>query len=128
MNIKSFLSNLWNAIRSLFDNFPLSLKSAVHTGVLITENIKEFIDSPLVDILTAIIPGNIDDKIKQALRAGIPMILTSLKLTENCADCTDPQEITKCGVKVIQDLNGDLKSAVLHNLSVMITQLAAMEN
>jgi hypothetical protein len=125
MNIKSFLSKLWAIIRSLFNNFPVNLKSAVHTGVLITENIKQFTDSPLADVLTSIIPGNIDDKIKQFLREKIPILLINLKLAESCADTTDPQEITKCAVKVIHDLQGDIKSAVLHNLSVMITQLAA---
>jgi hypothetical protein len=41
MSLKSFLTGIWNTIRSLFNSFPLSkLKTAVHIGVTITENIK----------------------------------------------------------------------------------------
>ena len=125
MSIKSFLTQIWNTIRSLFNSFPLSLKTAVHIGVTITENIKQFVDSPLADILTAIIPGNIDDKLKEKLRNGIPTILISLKLADECDHSTGPQEITKCAVKLLQNLEGEIKSVFLHNLSVLISQLAA---
>ncbi|MFA6085562.1 hypothetical protein [Mucilaginibacter sp.] len=125
MSIKSFLTRIWNTIRSLFNSFPLSLKTAVHIGVAVTENIKQFVDSPLADILTAIIPGEIDDKLKEVLRNGIPTILISLKLADECDRSTDPQEITKCAVRLLQNLEGEIKSAFLHNLSVLISQLAA---
>jgi hypothetical protein len=125
MSIKSFLTKLWETIKSLFSSFPDKLKAAVHIGIIITENIKTIVDSPIADILTAIIPGEIDDKIKQALRAGIPIILTDLKLTDQCSNLTDPQEITKCAVETLKTLDGDIKSAFLHNLSILIAQVAA---
>jgi hypothetical protein len=125
MSIKSFLTKLWGAIRSLFNSFPDKLKAAVHIGIIITENLKTIVDSPIADILTAIIPGEVDDKIKQALRTGIPVILTDLKLTDQCSNLTDPQEITKCAVETLKTLDGDIKSAFLHNLSILIAQVAA---
>jgi hypothetical protein len=125
MSLKSFLTQIWNTIQSLFNNFPTKLKASVHIGVTITENIKTIIDSPIADILTAIIPGEIDDKIKRILRKGIPIILTNLKLTDECSKLTDPQEIINCAIKALQNLDGDIKNAFLHNLSVLITKLAA---
>ncbi|MBK0378577.1 hypothetical protein [Mucilaginibacter segetis] len=125
MSLKSFLNKIWSAIRSLFNSFPADLKIAVHAGVVITENIKNFMDSPLADVLAAVIPGTVDDKLKEILRAGIPQILADLKLADECTGQTDPQEITKCAIRVLQNLDGDIKSAFLHNLSVLITQLAA---
>ena len=125
MSIKSFLTKLWGTIKSLFNSFPDKLKAAVQIGIIITENIKTVIDSPIADILTAIIPGDIDDKIKQAFRAGIPVILTDLKLTDKCSNLTDPQEITKCAVETLKTLDGDIKSAFLHKLSILVAQLAA---
>jgi hypothetical protein len=125
MSIKSFLNKLWQSIRSLFNSFPAELKEAVSIGIIVTQNIKTIIDSPVADILTTIIPGDIDDKIKQILRAAIPVILTDLRLASNCGTPTNPQEITKCAVETLQKLDGDIKSAFLHNLSVMIAQAAA---
>lgn len=62
-------------------------------GVLVTENIKNFVDSPVADVLTAIIPGDIDDEIKNWLRAKLPTILAELKLADSCSALTDPTEI-----------------------------------
>jgi hypothetical protein len=127
MSLKSFLIKIWNTIQSIFNKFPTKLKAAVHIGVTITENIKTIVDSPIADILTVIIPGELDDKIKQILRKGIPIILTNLMLTDECSKLTDPHEITNCAIKALQNLDGDIRNACLHNLSVLITKLAADE-
>jgi hypothetical protein len=125
MSLQSYLSKIWGEVKALFDGIPAELKTAIHIGVLVTENIKNFVDSPAADILTAIIPGDIDDEIKNWLRAKLPAILTELKLADSYSALTDPGQITTCAVKVLQGLDGDIKSAFLHNLSILISQVAA---
>ena len=125
MSLQTFLARIWQQIKSLFEGIPAELKTAVHIGVLVTENIKTFVDSPVADVLTVLIPGDIDDKIKDLLRAKLPAILTELKLADSCSALTDPNEITVCAIKVLQSLDGDLKSAFLHNLSILIAETAA---
>jgi hypothetical protein len=125
MSLKTFISKIWGEVKALFDGMSDELKTAVHIGVAVTENIKTFVDSPAADVLTAIIPGGLDDNIKTWLRAKLPAILTELKLTDGCAGLADPNAITLCAVKVLQGLDGDLKSSFLHNLSIFIAQVAA---
>ena len=125
MSLQTFLTRIWNQIKELFNGIPSDLKTAIHIGVLVTENIKNFVDSPAADVLTALIPGNVDDEIKNLLRAKLPSILTELKLADSCSILTDPAEITACAVKVLQGLDGDVKSAFLHNLSILIAEVAA---
>ena len=125
MSLTSFLTKIWNEIQALFAGFPSQLKIAIHIGVQVTENIKNFVDSPAADMLTTIIPGDIDDGIKNWLRTKLPAILTELKLADNCGQLTDPAEITKCAVQVLQELDGDIKNAFLHNLSILVAQVAA---
>ena len=125
MSLQSFLTMIWNEIKSLFNGMSPELKTAIKIGVVITENIKNFVDSPVADVLTALIPGDIDDQIKNWLRAQLPTILTELKLAGSCGSVTDPQEITRCTIKILQGLGGDIKSAFLHNLSIFIAQVAA---
>src|SRR6201992_51455 len=125
MSLQSFLSKIWNQIKALFEGIPAELKTAIHIGVIITENIKTFVDSPAADILTALIPGNIDDQVKNWLRAKLPAILTELKLADSCGSLTDPNDITACAVKVLQGLDSDIQSAFLHSLSILIAQVAA---
>lgn len=125
MSLASFLKRLWQQIKELFEAIPEDLKSAIHIGVVVTEAIKTFVDSPAADILTAIIPGDIDDKVKDLLRAKLPEILTELKLADSCGQLTDPAAITACAVKTLQQLDGDIKSAFLHNISILVAQVAA---
>lgn len=125
MSLKSFLSKIWASIKSLFDSLPAEFKTAIHIGVEITENMKEFVDSPGADILTAIIPGDLDDEIKNLLRAKLPGILTELKLADTCSGLTEPNQITACAVKALQGLDGDINSGFLHNLLIFIAQIAA---
>ncbi len=125
MSLSTFLTKIWDEIKSLFDGIPVELKAAIHIGVIVTENIKNLVDSPVADILTAIIPGDLDDEIKNWLRAKLPGILTELKLADSCGGLTDPEAITACAVKVLQELDGDIKSAFLHNLSILVAQVAA---
>ncbi|HWD89926.1 MAG TPA: hypothetical protein VG367_17460 [Mucilaginibacter sp.] len=125
MSLQSFLSKIWGEIKALFDGIPSELKTAIHIGVLVTENIKNFVDSPTADVLTAIIPGDIDDEIKNWLRAKLPEILTELKLADSCSQLTDPSAITACAVKVLQSLDADVQSPFFHSLSVLVAEVAA---
>jgi hypothetical protein len=125
MKIPVWIQKIWKAIQSLFNRIPAELKTAIHTGVVVTENIKTFVESPIADIMTTLIPGETDDKIKAALRAALPTLLIQLKLADSCSGASTPQEITACAIKTLQSLTGDLKSAFLHNLSVLIAQVAA---
>jgi hypothetical protein len=93
MSLTTFLTKIWAGIKNLFDGFPSELKIAIHIGVIVTEAIKTFVDSPEADVLTAIIPGSIDDDIKNLLRAKLPAILTELKLADSCGSLTDPAQI-----------------------------------
>jgi hypothetical protein len=125
MSLSSFLAKIWAEIKSLFEGIPAELKTAIHIGVLVTENIKNFVDSPAADILTAIIPGDIDDEVKSWLRVKLPTILTELKLADSCGSLTDPAAITECAVNVLQGLDSNVKSAFLHNLSIMVAEVAS---
>ncbi len=122
-----FLAKIWEGIKQLFSGLSGVLKTAIHTGVTITEKIKDFdtANPEYADILTAIIPGHYDNDVKNWLRSHIPDILVKLKLAEGCADLSDPNEITLCAIKTLQAMDGNIKSAFLHNLSVLIAQVAS---
>jgi len=125
MSFGNFLKKIWGGIKSIFNDLPHDLKNAVHIGVVVTENVKNFVDSGNADILTAIIPTDIDDVIKARLRANLPRILTELKLADNCAGLTDTNAIVKCAIDTLQKVEGDFKSAFLHDLSILVAQVAS---
>lgn len=50
------------------DKVPDELKEKLNIVIRIVELFKNFVDSPAADVITAIIPGDVDDKIKVFLR------------------------------------------------------------
>lgn len=125
MSLKSFFQRIISEIKELFQGLLPELKEAIEIGVKVVENIKAAVDSPVADILTAIIPTDIDETIKIQLRAHLPKILIELRLVQDCSDETDPDKIVACALRTIQQLEGDFKSAFLHDLSILIAQVAA---
>jgi hypothetical protein len=125
MSLNTFLKKIWNQIENLFGGLPLGIKTALQIGITVTENIKNFVDSPVADIVTSIIPGNIDDAIKDKLRSSLPILLTELKLVESSLNLTQPGLIIKTAASVIQAMDKNIKPGILHQLSILIAQIAA---
>ncbi|RYZ94853.1 MAG: hypothetical protein EOP47_26980 [Sphingobacteriaceae bacterium] len=122
MNINKILTRVFAYIKALFKGIPADVRSAIHIGVVVTENLKNFINSPAADALTFIIPGNIDDNIKNLLRLKLPLILLQLKLAD---EMSNGNEIIKQGIKNLDSLNGDIKNALLHDISVLTAQIVS---
>ena len=127
MSLKNVLHKIGEFFKKLFNGLAPILKEAVHKGVEIVEAIKNFdsANPEVVDIITAIIPGTWDDALKVKMREALPKIVIELRLVDAAAGLTDPQEIMAAAVGVLQQLDGDYKSAFLHNLSIIAAQVAA---
>lgn len=125
MSLRSFIAGIIDKISDFFRGLVPELKEAVKVGVTVVDKLKAITDSQAADILTAIIPGTWDDQLKDKLRAELPKILSNMRLVQECADETDPEKIVACAVRTLQQLEGDFKSAFLHNLAILIAQVAA---
>lgn len=127
MSLKSFLQKIANFFSEIFHSLVPELQKAVAIGVQITDAVKNFdtANPEVADILTAIIPGTLDDTIKAKLREELPKLAIELRLIGATVNVTDPNEIMLAAVKVIQQMDGDYKSAFLHDLSILAAQVAA---
>ena len=122
MSIKTFLVKIWAEIETLFDNIPAELKLAAKVAVTVVENIKTVTDSPVIDVLTTIIPGDVDNDIVAVIRHALPTILTDLKLVNEQLTQTGSSAIAAEGIKTIATLSGDIKNAFLHDLGILLAQ------
>lgn len=125
-----FIRKIIQALKDLFHKLPEEAKNAIHIGVVVVEKIKTFVDSPAVDVLTAIIPGTIDDAIKTKLREALPKILMELKLADTCGSLTDPQQITSCAISTLQKIGDDFisdaaKKRFYDSIAVLVATVAA---
>lgn len=126
----NFFKKLWTGIQKVFNALPKEFKSAIHIGVTVVDKMKAFVESGTADVITAIIPGDVDDKIKDALRKYLPKIVVEMKLAEQCSGLTDPNEIVACAIKTLQQIGGDwisddAKKNFYDSLAVLIAQVAS---
>lgn len=127
MSVKSIINSILNFFKKVFHSITPELQTAVKIGVQVTNAIKNFdTNNPeVLDILTAIIPGNFDDLLKEKLRTQLPVILKELQLVQSVTESMTPEEITAAAIKTIQQLSGDYRSAFLNSLSIIVAQVAA---
>ena len=125
MSLKSFLIQIWADVKSIFEKLPGELQFAAQVAVTITQSIKTITDLPIAGIITALIPGDIDDKIKSWLNQQLPDILTSLRLVEVISESKDSDEIMASAIKIIQAMDKNIQNAFLHDLGILIAQEVA---
>lgn len=72
-NWETFVAKTWKKV-------PADLQDKVSIGVTVVELLKKAIDSQAADIITAIIPGHLDDDAKNWLRIFLPQLLDKYKV------------------------------------------------
>lgn len=126
MSLKSFLNKIGHFFSNLFKSLTKVAKKAVEVGVDVTNAIKQFdTEHPeAANLLTALIPGTLDDKIRDRVRAALPDIMVRLRLADATLD-GKADEVLIAGIKAIQSLTGSERNTFLNSLSVLIAEVAA---
>lgn len=76
------MKKIFRFIKALFTGLDTKDKRAIQDAIVITNNIKNFLESSYMSFFLAVIPGHIDDIIAAKLKKVIPEILIALKLIE----------------------------------------------
>lgn len=126
MSLKRFIKNVAKAISNLFKGLTKVAKKAVDLAVKVVNEIKNFdAENPqAINFITALIPGDVDDKIVAAVRAKLPKIMISLKLVDETLKLSDT-EIIIAGIKELQKLKGIQRNITLNSLAILIADVAA---
>ncbi len=122
MSLGKFLQHLWDAIKKIFDGIEAHTRQLLPIAIQIVQNIKTLEDSKVPDILTAIIPGNLDNDLNQKIRDFLPKLLLDLQLAESVSSITDPNEQLKAILDKI-NLSGDnTKNILYHGIASLIVE------
>lgn len=125
MSLKSFIAGIWSAIKGLFHNLAEEEKKLLPIVVTIIQNIKTFSDSPVADVLTALIPGDVDDKLCARLQDFLPKILTQLNMLNTCQALPDANAQLQCILTNLKLSSDDAKNIYYHGLaSLILTELS----
>jgi hypothetical protein len=104
-------------IVALFKNITAKTKELMPEIILVVTNIKNFVDSPGCDFLTAVIPGTIDDSVAAILKKYLPVLLDVLNKNPAIAAIKDQNERQKAIVVDIQQSEKDAKDILLNGIA-----------
>lgn len=127
------MKNLLNKIKTFFlwliGSAKKGLEKYARIGIIVTNAIKKFDDkNPLVaDLITSLIPGDLDDRIKAKIRKELPKVVIQLGLVNAAAGLTDPDEILVAASDFLQTIKSDyaIREGHLNNLAIVIAQIAS---
>ena len=100
-----------------FDNY---VDGHIDTALTITSELKKMLSSPVADIITAIIPSDIDNVIRQQIISALGKAVEALTIVETCKQYTDVNEKLKCFVAQLQQREPQLQDAILQKLASLL--------
>jgi hypothetical protein len=122
MSIKNFLSHLWQSIKTLFDKVEKEVKKDVVVAISVVQRVKAIVDSPVADVVTALIPGSADDKVKELLRSWLPKVIIELSLVESVANIEDQNAQLQAILDKLKLSSDETKNAFYHSLASLVLQ------
>jgi len=101
-----FKENWFDFITKLWKKIPKELQEKLVDIVEIVERIKTYVDSPVVDFIASVIPGDKDDKIISTLRAILRSIIEELKLIDTPSSELKATDLQSIATRLTQEVTG----------------------
>lgn len=105
-----------------FRNIAEEAKVLLPAVIAVTNQWKTFIDSPVADLITALVPGTLDDAIKDKLRQRLPDVITKLQLAHAISGIDDINEQLKAILNVLKLSPDDTKDRFYHEFAFTALQ------
>ena len=120
----SIFTKIFSFLKLLFGNVDEWVKNHVAPSIAFVENIKGLLENPVIDVITALIPGNVDDNLKVFLLTNCQKALNLLAITADIANETDPvQQVLKL-VEYLKTATPAMKSAIYKQLASEMAKLS----
>lgn len=78
--MKKFFRRLLDFVKDKYKDLFVLFRNNSEVAVKVTYNLKKVVESPVLDVITDIIPGDLDDKIQEKLRLIVPIVAQKLAI------------------------------------------------
>lgn len=116
MNVSIFITKFFGWIKKQLGRILPEVKQVVDVGIDIVEMIKGYVDSPGVDVITALTKNKLDDAGVSFLRAYLPKLLAQLKGVSEALSDDEMREY----IEFINSREEDAKAILTHGICSMI--------
>jgi hypothetical protein len=96
------------------------LDNHVEMALKVTMKLKQLLASPGADLITALIPGTLDDLVKQRLIKALEEVICLLTIADECKEHKDVSERVTCFAKQLQAHAPELRDALLLKMASLL--------
>lgn len=119
--MKKFFDKIVAFLHAIFGaNLEGWITDHVEPAISFVENLKAFLSSPVADIITALIPGEVDDLTKQYFLANISKALDVLNVTEAINKAESVSDKLKLLADYLRTLSPSIRNAVYMKFAAQI--------
>ncbi|MEZ2337688.1 hypothetical protein AB6735_18725 [Mucilaginibacter sp. RCC_168] len=94
-------------------------------AIIIVNNVRNAMASPLAALITNLIPGTIDDKIRQALIDNLPKVAAALVYSKDLLNHWDGQTVLNAVLGTVKTADKPEQDAFAHNLAARILMIVS---
>ena len=116
-----FCSGLRKKLKKALAAFDNYVEAHVDIALSITTAIKNVLQSPVADLITAIIPGDLDGILKLKAIGILTASVDALTIVKKCESETDVNKKLQCFIDGIKQLDPKLQDALLIKLASLLT-------
>lgn len=116
----SFCQRFRDAIKRLKSKFNRFLEEHIETALHITQGIKNFIDSPVADVLVHLTPTTADDKVLEKTRKALAVAVQKLSIIETCNEHENLEDKIKCWITEIGKQPVDVQNALIVKFGAIV--------
>lgn len=106
--------------KKLISNVQVKAKVVIPVVIEVVNNVKNFVDSPLADFITTVIPGNTDDAVVKSLRTILPKVLIEIRKWNTIANIDDENEKLKAIINEFNSLSKAERDGIKTELAAIL--------
>lgn len=115
-----FCKNFKKELRKALREFDAFVDAHITTALAITRQLKQVLASPITDVVTAIIPGDLDEAIRQQLLVFLGKAIEALAIADTCRLHTNLNDKLMCFIQQLRLRDPELQDAILLKLASLI--------
>lgn len=117
----SLFSTIGNYFRKMFAKAKEFLKKEIPTAIAVVDQIKIFVDSPFLPLITSLIPGTVDDVIAAKIKEALPKVVAQLKISNECSNKGTNDEIVQCFITHLKTLAPNARAGYYLTIASMLS-------
>lgn len=119
-DIVAWVQRAGQNIKKLFNEIPRDIRDKVQIALQVTTRLKSALESPVADLVTALIPGDWDDRLKKEILQYLQESLILLSIVKDCAEKDNIGDMVSCWLEKLRDLPEDVRHALLIKLASLL--------